>query len=77
MELIKKWWGSKNVTPFDISSAMQIECDSDAAGSVERACDTATNVSEKLGDLVALLHAKGLLTDDDILSLLSGFEKKV
>jgi hypothetical protein len=60
---------------FDISTAIATECESHSDGIVERAHDVANAAAKKVGDLLALLHEKGILTDDDVLSLLSSFEK--
>ena len=60
---------------YDIATATESECYSDADGAVERAGYVANAAAKKLGDLLALLHERSVLTDDDVLSLLSGFKK--
>lgn len=75
MRLVRSYEWRKDAPTFSIASAIDISCSSDADGQLERAADQANNASVKLGALVAILHGRGLLTDDDVLSLLVGFEK--
>jgi hypothetical protein len=59
-----------------IAEAIEYDCSSDADGAVERARDVADAAARKLGALIALLHERNVLTDKDVLSLLSGFEQE-
>lgn len=78
MKLKEKTYGFKDQgVRFDIGNAVEHACSDrfGEGGAVEQARATANSAVEMLGKLVALLHAKNILSDDDIVELLPGFEK--
>ena len=74
MKLVTKYGRDEWRREYSIASAIEYECSSSAEGTVERARDVADNVASKLGALVELLHARGVLSDVDVVSLFGGFE---
>jgi hypothetical protein len=67
------WRNSKR--EFTIAEAIENSCVSHSDGAIERLSDVTDNVVRKLAALIELLHENGRLTDDNVLSLLSGFKK--
>jgi hypothetical protein len=61
---------------YSIADAVANTCWDDRDGVSETALATARATSEKLGELIELLHNKNLLTNKEVLSLLSCFEEE-
>jgi hypothetical protein len=63
--------------PVDLSTAVERECDGHdyERGALEAAQYTASNTAEFLGKLVEMLHEKHVLSDEEVLGLLSSWEE--
>ena len=74
MKIFRETYGGRGGDlEYSITQAVDASCESDTREIAEYAKERAEYVSQMLGDLVALLHERGVLADADVMKLISGF----
>lgn len=70
-------WSSRADQTYSISEAVEGSCEPDfeRQGVAERASERAEKTSAMVGKLIQLLHERGVMRDEDVLGLLSEYEK--